>query len=155
MIRISAININCATTSANKQTARSDVEEKNIDSIDTCEMPVDISSLQVSENPGETREKKSNCRFCAGEFTHISYLDRHRAKIHTDKSPYMCSDCHKSFLTWTPLAQHEKTHTDKKPYHCNICLQKFSKVYSLIQHKMLTHTGEKLYQCGEFSQKFL
>ena len=45
------------------------------------------------------------------------------------------------------------THKGEKPYQCTLCENKFSRNDEFTRH-MLTHTGEKPYQCNQCDKAF-
>lgn len=149
----SAMGIYCETVSANAQVAKSDIEGKNLNSSDACEMSRDIDSLQVCENSEETTKKPLLCEFCGKIFFNYSrILNRHR-RMHTGEKLYKCSECQQEFSYSSTLNRHRAIHTGEKPYKCSECPREFSQSFNLTQHKK-THFSEKPYKCRYCPRKF-
>ena len=55
-------------------------------------------------------------------------------KAHTDKKPYKCSQCDKSFAQKSNLTLHMRTHTGEKPHPCSQCDNPYVRKSDLINH---------------------
>ena len=84
----------------------------------------------------------------------FSFLDKRKEESQTDKRPYQCKFCDKSFKQQDKLKRHERTHTGEKPYSCKHCSKSFTNSSGLKRH-LLTHTGEKPYSCKFCSKQFI
>ena len=85
----------------------------------------------------------------------------------TNKKPFVCVICHKSFAYKKFLQNHRKTHNiikenkrcfkkdknEKKQYQCKVCSQCFSHTSSLYRHIKL-HADENAYKCSLCPQAF-
>ena len=68
--------------------------------------------------------------------------------LNVAKSPFICSECGKTFEGDPDLTQHQTVHTGHKSFICNECGRLFSTHRGFLQHQ-LTHHGEKLHVCSE------
>ncbi|XP_054723946.1 zinc finger protein 233-like [Uloborus diversus] len=73
--------------------------------------------------------------------------------IHSNKKPYSCAICKKSYFRSESLRKHLKTHTEEKPYSCEICRKSFSISGNLKSHLRI-HTKEKPYSCEICKKSF-
>jgi uncharacterized Zn-finger protein len=58
------------------------------------------------------------------KFTRFSDLTRHK-NIHRGESPYVCSDCNKSFSEKCGLRKHALSQYGVRPYTCGKCGKTF------------------------------
>ncbi|KAM4538926.1 uncharacterized protein PAE49_019916 [Odontesthes bonariensis] len=74
----------------------------------------------------------------------------------TDKDPFSCSECGRTFCRRDHLLSHARTHNGEKPFSCSVCHKRFSCSGNILAH-MRIHTGEKPFKCSfcgkSFSQK--
>ena len=74
--------------------------------------------------------------------------------LHVAESPFICSECGKTFQGDSDLTQHQTVHPGHKSFICNECGWLFSTHTVFLQHQ-LTHHGEKLHvssECGKACQ---
>lgn len=73
--------------------------------------------------------KTFECELCSYVTHRKECLYRHRSNVHSEKRPYLCDLCGKSFKRPDALAQHKVTHIDKGmrvyPYKCQRCPKSF------------------------------
>ena len=75
-------------------------------------------------------------------------------RTHTEKKPFECSHCDKTFLLSLVLIINQKTHTGEKLIQCSHCDKSFSKNRILVIHQR-NHTGENPFQCNHCDKGFL
>ncbi|XP_077322638.1 uncharacterized protein LOC143956298 isoform X1 [Lithobates pipiens] len=107
--------------------------------------------LVVPES-NNTVEKPFSCSECEKSFMKKSHLAQHR-RIHTGEKPYTCSECEKSFVNKSDLVRHVRIHTGEKPFSCSECGKCFTEKSKLIIHQRV-HTGEKPFSCSECGKRF-
>lgn len=69
-----------------------------------------------------------------------SHLTIHQ-RTHTEKNPFECSKCGKSFYVKSNLINHQRTHTGQKPYECKRC-GKFFCMKSTLAKRQVIHTRD-------------
>ncbi|XP_073497496.1 uncharacterized protein [Phyllobates terribilis] len=74
--------------------------------------------------------------------------------LHQDSStPYICSECGRSFISELSLAEHMMKHSVEKPHRCNECGREFEYKSRLIVHQR-THNGDKPHKCEVCGKDF-
>eukprot|EP01083_Nonionella_stella_P128429 389203_1 len=73
-------------------------------------------------------------------FLYRSGLDRHIAEVHSNRKPYACTLCEKSFKRKFDAKRHQKTvHAATQTFQCNMCTRGFTSDYALRVHKGRIH----------------
>ncbi|XP_053894969.1 zinc finger protein 22-like [Malaclemys terrapin pileata] len=92
------------------------------------------------------------CTECGKSFKGSSTFLNH-LKIHTGEKPFECPKCGKSFSRKANLVVHERIHTGERPYKCKECEKSFGRSSNLIAHRK-THMKKKSYACAACSKSF-
>ena len=83
---------------------------------------------------------------------------RHGLKVHmkkhSDEKNFVCMECGKRFKGEDGLKAHMKTHRGEYDYQCDLCDAKYVSSSSLLNHKMLKHTGGLKITCEHCGQSF-
>ena len=98
-----------------------------------CENSVQIVNSNYSEN---FQQKSSNL------------------KKHTDKLPFECKICNKSFQRKDDLERHIRIHSGHRPFACEVCKRSFKRADHLKKH-MVVHTRERPFYCMICSSDFM
>lgn len=67
-------------------------------------------------------------------------------RIHTDETPYQCTQCPYGAPDRANLAYHLKTHAGTRPHKCDQCDFDFPTSYNLRRHKLI-HMGGPFHRC--------
>ncbi|XP_055613042.1 PR domain zinc finger protein 5-like [Uranotaenia lowii] len=104
------------------------------------------SSLKQHELNMHLVEKAFKCAVCPAQFGIKALLQNHLL-THTDKRPYLCEFCDKTYRHGEDRRRHIKTvHFNEKPFQCTMCAMAFVRDRDLRLH-MTTHTKVKLHTC--------
>lgn len=130
-------------------------------------------------NPNDPSKKSKECDICGKLLSNYSSLKYHM-QLHSDKTPFECTDCGEKFKTRNAYDGHRTTHMenvnkceicnktyrqpaslrshmlkheDKKPFVCEICGKAMTQKSGYKKH-MLLHTGEKPHTCEFCGKKF-
>ncbi|XP_040177138.1 gastrula zinc finger protein XlCGF49.1-like [Rana temporaria] len=121
-------------------------------SFEGCEEP-SIKNQDLVVNWGTTTNKKPfPCLECEKSFKTKSELFQHH-RVHTGEKPFVCTECGKCFQRKENLTAHIRVHTGEKPFSCGECGKSFSKKGPRDKH-MRIHTGEKPFSCSECGKFF-
>ena len=98
------------------------------------------------------------CRVCNQSFpSHQAYTSHpcfHHQQAPTDK-PYVCSLCHKGFVTHNGLQGHLKWHKGQYRYSCELCSKGFWSTTGLRAHLSSEHNREDMkFECTVCGRKF-
>lgn len=130
-------------------------------------------------NLNDSSKKTKECDICGKLLSNYSSLKYHM-QLHSDKTPFECSDCGEKFKTRNAYDGHRTTHMqnvnkceicnktyrqpaslrnhmlkheNKKPFVCEICGKGMTQKSGYKKH-MLLHTGDKPYTCEFCGKKF-
>ncbi|XP_043942359.1 zinc finger protein 436-like [Protopterus annectens] len=103
-----------------------------------------------------TEKKPYKCTECNKSFICARRLQNHQA-FHMGNKPYKCAQCSKSFTYPSHLRMHLVCHTGIKPFKCDQCDKSFTQKRSLVHHQY-SHTGIKPFKpfkCAECDKCFI
>ena len=66
-----------------------------------------------SEGPG-LESKPFRCSYCPKEFGHLSSLESHVERLHTNEAKHNCDVCGKAYSSKSNLTAHRKIHSGEK-----------------------------------------
>ncbi|XP_058453308.1 zinc finger and SCAN domain-containing protein 10-like isoform X2 [Malaya genurostris] len=81
--------------------------------------------FRISAMHGSKRNHKCSYENCTKAYRHRLDLQRHEAKVHEGKRPFVCTVCDKGFIRNRDLRLHERMHTLAKLFTCEICQEGF------------------------------
>ncbi|XP_046407550.1 zinc finger protein 271-like [Ischnura elegans] len=99
-----------------------------------------------------TERKPYSCSECEKSFSQKSNLVRH-IRAHTSDKRYSCHQCEKSFSRKGNLVRHIRTHAADERYSCHQCEKSFSQKGNLVRH-IRVHTSDKRYSCHQCEKSF-
>ncbi|XP_052260368.1 protein krueppel-like isoform X5 [Dreissena polymorpha] len=76
-----------------------------------------------------------------------------QADMTVQQDRLVCHHCPKTFNTTFDLNCHILTHTGEKPFDCSVCHKQFNRKTDFRRH-MLVHTGEKPFECSVCHKQF-
>ena len=155
-------------------------EETESHSIDfKCDKLFDSNSElkdHYSEHPNQSGQTSNTSRkfVCLYSGCHKSYVNSNDLKIHimakhTNRRPFKCEECIKTFVTKSHLKSHQKTHSKRRKFHYKLkrggdrnirceytdCDTYFKNKTALAIHTKRYHTTVKQFECNECLRKFL
>uniref|UniRef100_A0A8C2HPE7 C2H2-type domain-containing protein n=1 Tax=Cyprinus carpio TaxID=7962 RepID=A0A8C2HPE7_CYPCA len=93
------------------------------------------------------------CTQCRQSGVRRRHLKQHQ-ELHAHDKPFTCLQCGKGFTTASNLKQHQKTHAGEKPHRCTQCGKCFAAAATLREHQRI-HSGEKPYKCTQCRKSFV
>ena len=125
--------------------------EVAVEMVSTTHGAESVPPVKSKKRP-HTDKKPYKCKNCGKTFSQSSSLNKHR-RTHTGEKPFKCKDCGKAFSQSGNLQTHRRTHTGEKPFLCGSCGKTFTDSNSLNKHRR-THTGEKPFKCKDCGKAF-
>ncbi|XP_021238769.1 zinc finger protein 34-like isoform X2 [Numida meleagris] len=98
------------------------------------------------------KKKQILCTECGKSFKTYSNLVNHQ-RVHSQKSLFKCSDCGKSYKWRSELIKHQRIHTGERPYKCPECEKSFISRTGLKYHQRI-HTEERSFKCSDCGKSF-
>ncbi|KAM4736526.1 uncharacterized protein znf526 isoform 1-T3 [Anableps anableps] len=93
------------------------------------------------------------CRSCSKTFPSQLLLAHHRSKSHTPQRRFVCGVCGKFFKKQIHAQNHMRIHTGEKPFQCSDCGKTFSLLANLMRHTLI-HSGVRPYRCDVCYRSF-
>ncbi|MED6243986.1 hypothetical protein ATANTOWER_022768 [Ataeniobius toweri] len=93
------------------------------------------------------------CRLCSKTFPSQLLLAHHRGKSHAPQRRFVCGVCGKSFKKQVHVQNHMRIHTGEKPFQCSDCGKTFSLLANLMRHTLI-HSGVRPYRCDVCYRSF-
>jgi len=97
--------------------------------------------------------KPFRCTYCPKEFGHLSSLESHVERLHTNEAKHNCEVCGKAYSSKSNLTAHKKIHSGERPFECTICHKRFRQKAHLQKHET-THSSATPYQCPHCDKAF-
>ncbi|XP_078093443.1 zinc finger and BTB domain-containing protein 20-like [Mustelus asterias] len=110
------------------------------------------AASQATQSSSETEKKPYGCAQCGKTFSSRQNYAKHMF-VHTGEKPHQCSVCWRSFSLRDYLIKHMVTHTGVRAYQCPVCNKRFTQKSSLNVHMRL-HRGEKAFECHVCNKRF-
>ncbi|XP_071397324.1 zinc finger protein 574 [Centroberyx affinis] len=102
---------------------------------------------------GATDKGPFPCRSCTKTFPSQLQLVHHRRKSHVTERNFICGICGKSFKKQIHVRNHLRTHTGERPFQCSDCGKTFSSLANLMRHNLI-HSGVRPYRCDVCHRTF-
>ena len=83
-----------------------------------------------------------SCDKCDKSFACPGSLPRHKKSAHSDRKPFVCSICGKSFLRMDSLQFHSAVHSNVKRYSCRFCDLEFKTKHGCRLHIKTKHENK-------------
>ena len=116
--------------------------------------------------------KPFRCSYCPKEFGHLSSLESHVERLHTNEAKHNCEVCGKAYSSKSNLTAHRKIHSGRfifisqkylletsllnsgeRPFECGVCHKRFRQKAHLQKHET-THSSATPYQCPHCDKAF-
>ncbi|KAM4715054.1 histone-lysine N-methyltransferase PRDM9-like isoform 2-T2 [Anableps anableps] len=135
--------------------ASEEIEE--INSTETPQANVDVGDAE-NTSAGEVETHQLDCSVCGKSFMNEAHVKKHKAAVHENVRPYVCSVCQKCFGQYNDLARHLQSHQKENqlrmkmdedsedaatmPFSCGECSANFPSVDALQQHINELHSED-------------
>ncbi|XP_022612294.1 zinc finger protein 574 [Seriola dumerili] len=135
------------------------VEDATKSGLATDPAPLDDTDAGVTFSSTEAAAAASSdkgpfsCRSCCKTFPSQLQLVQHRRKSHVTERSFVCGICGKSFKKQIHVRNHIRTHTGERPFQCSDCGKTFSSLANLMRHNLI-HSGVRPYRCDVCHRSF-
>jgi KRAB domain-containing zinc finger protein len=117
---------------------------------EVCGIEFDKARKRRNHLRKHSDKRPFSCMECGKSFKTKMNLRSHNVNRHGYTSDFVCSHCGKAFAVRQALENHERTHTGEKPFVCDICPRSFTSKNSLYMHRSEHFANEfKCRVCGE------
>ena len=145
-------------------------DPKDTDSSDNTSDKTDSHSIDVCGQTSSTGHRFV-CQYsgCDKSYVDSRDLNIHISSKHTNRRPFECKECLKTFVTKKYLKTHQNIHSKKRKFHPNLkkgwnrnirceykdCYTYFKSKTDLARHTRYHHTTDKRFECTECQRKYL
>ncbi|KTG05176.1 hypothetical protein cypCar_00024230, partial [Cyprinus carpio] len=131
----------------------SDMEEEEEDLEEDQDIKDEDGNSKESKHlSAETEKRPYTCDICSRSFKRLDQATAHKI-IHSEDKPYKCKLCWKEFAHRNVYKNHKKTHSEERPFQCEECKALFRTPFSLQRH-LLIHTSERTFKCDQCDATF-
>lgn len=117
------------------------------------EIPTSASGAVETAPTASSDKGPFSCRSCSKTFPTQLQLVHHRRKAHVTDRSFVCGICGKSFKKQIHVRNHIRTHTGERPFQCSDCGKTFSSLANLMRHNLI-HSGVRPYRCDVCHRSF-
>lgn len=144
----------CASLEERKETQTEDGAAPPAPGDHTGEEAATNESGSGENAPDASSDKDPfSCRSCSKSFSSQLQLVHHRRKSHVPERSFQCGVCGKSFKKQIHVRNHIRTHTGERPFQCSDCGKTFSSLANLMRHNLI-HSGLRPYRCDVCHRSF-